>query len=1524
MIKKSKSTDSVGKQLEDQVAQAKTGFAEAGSKSSHSVSSKDTEHGNKEKVVVKKKIDEEELDLGLNTGAESTADPIVLAQAETGTATDAAATGSGAAGATTGGEVAGTGAASGAATGAATGAEGAGAFALSDAALGTMILGGTIGVAAIASTGGGAAAAAAAPVTGFAISGIIALGKITDVTGLAVQAYKADGTALLTTSSIVNADGTYKINVGENYTGAILVRLTDTNSTTNYFDEGTGAAKDIATDLRAVVYAAAGNGATVTVMLTPLTELAVRNLVGDTGGDAGASVTTLGASVAAVTSTQVSDANNAVKTAFGLAGDIVATTPVTVDNTTGTVNDYGRALAAISGAETVQGASTSEVLNQLSLAIVTPATGASTLSQSAVDMLVQGAGQVQIAAAAAPTLYAANTATTLATTLTTAIGTSITGLTLSADTGASSKDFITSSTAAQTITATLGATLGTNKLWGSVDNGATWTDITASVAGTTLTWNVGVLTGANVIKLAQTASTVTAFTGATADLVANTKVTAQNYEVDTAVPAAPTVAVVTGAADATAAEATAGAVTVSAEKLSTVAITFTGTAGNVTKTLTGSGAAQTVALAAGDQATLGEGAVSVSAVATDVAGNASAAGTGSFNLDTVLPSLPATATASFAENTATVTAAYTAVATEANTVTYSLGGADAALFNIDTATGVVTFKASPNFEAPADAGVNNVYDLAITATDAAGNVSSQAVAITVTNVNEAPSLTSGAVASFAENATGTVYTATATDPDAGTTLTYALAGTDAALFNINSSTGAVTFVTSPNFEASADTGTNNVYDITVTASDGTLTTAAQAVAITVTNVNEAPTSTAVTPTTAAVNQAYSFNASGNFSDVDAGNVFAYGATGLPAGLSIGASTGIISGTATATGTSSVTVTATDSGGLTTSQTFNLPVVSAPVISSIAATVAQAKSGDALTFLVDFTEAVTVVTTGGTPTLTLNVGGTPMTATYISGTGNPTLTFTATASAGDSSAVAVTAINLNGGTVTGSTTGQSLVATSVGQTVSAFVIDNSNPAFTSATAANFAENGTGTAYASATTDATSVTYTKAGADAGLFNINATTGVVTFATAPNFEAPTDAGANNVYDINVTATDALGHAATQAVAITVTPVNEGPTVASGVPTTDTLVVGQALSGKEVASLFTDVDANDTLTYSQTGLPTELTLNPSTGVITGTPVTHNITNITFTATDSGGLTTNHTIAVSFVSAPTLASTIDNVTNFDVTSNIVLTASENVTAVTGKYIHIINDANDVTYAGFHGEATVNTQDILVTDATKVTITNNTITINPGFDLDLSNNYHITVDAGAFVNAGSVASVAVSDVAAMNFSTATPADGLLNVTNAITNSTSQAMDATGNLVASYSWMDIEGVGAPSSANGTVRDLSTGNIAMVFKDYDTTVVAGGAQDGIGAPDLYVSATNFGAGDLLYVDNQLNTQPNDLAISSFFNDTPSNGVTQISFGTGVGGLGGLVEVTPVGAPTPSFVTALELQTLLQTTYIPIVSA
>ncbi len=75
-------------------------------------------------------------------------------------------------------------------------------------------------------------------------------------------------------------------------------------------------------------------------------------------------------------------------------------------------------------------------------------------------------------------------------------------------------------------------------------------------------------------------------------------------------------------------------------------------------------------------------------------------------------------------------------------------------FAINATTGVVTFVTSPDFEAPTDAGANNVYDLQVTASDGTLSVA-QSIAVTVTAVNDnTPVFTSAATANFAENATG--------------------------------------------------------------------------------------------------------------------------------------------------------------------------------------------------------------------------------------------------------------------------------------------------------------------------------------------------------------------------------------------------------------------------------------------------------------------------------------------------------------------------------------------------------------------------------------------------------------------------------------------------------------------------------------------------------------------------------------------------------------------------------------------------
>ena len=93
-----------------------------------------------------------------------------------------------------------------------------------------------------------------------------------------------------------------------------------------------------------------------------------------------------------------------------------------------------------------------------------------------------------------------------------------------------------------------------------------------------------------------------------------------------------------------------------------------------------------------------------------------------------------------------------------------------------------------------------------------------------TPTNSAPVFSSAASLSVVENATGTIYTATATDAE-NNALTFSITGgADRAAFQITSG-GALSFVTSPDFEAPADADRNNVYQVEISVSDGTNTTA---------------------------------------------------------------------------------------------------------------------------------------------------------------------------------------------------------------------------------------------------------------------------------------------------------------------------------------------------------------------------------------------------------------------------------------------------------------------------------------------------------------------------------------------------------------------------------------------------------------------------------------------------------------------------------------------------------------------------
>lgn len=104
------------------------------------------------------------------------------------------------------------------------------------------------------------------------------------------------------------------------------------------------------------------------------------------------------------------------------------------------------------------------------------------------------------------------------------------------------------------------------------------------------------------------------------------------------------------------------------------------------------------------------------------------------------PEIVSAAAASVEENSDEPVLTVDAEDVDSDNVTFSIiGGADASLFTIDPATGALRFINSPDFENPADAGGDNVYDVTVAALDEHGGETTQDIAVTVTDVDETPS-----------------------------------------------------------------------------------------------------------------------------------------------------------------------------------------------------------------------------------------------------------------------------------------------------------------------------------------------------------------------------------------------------------------------------------------------------------------------------------------------------------------------------------------------------------------------------------------------------------------------------------------------------------------------------------------------------------------------------------------------------------------------------------------------------------------
>ena len=193
------------------------------------------------------------------------------------------------------------------------------------------------------------------------------------------------------------------------------------------------------------------------------------------------------------------------------------------------------------------------------------------------------------------------------------------------------------------------------------------------------------------------------------------------------------------------------------------------------------------------------------------------------------------------ENESLPDAVYAATDPEgSNVARWSVGGRDGGDFTI-TQGGTLYFRSVPDYERPADSGRDNVYEVAIQPSDGRNN-GSYPVIVTVTDVNEPPEIRRGSRTVFTqpENRVSRLYTYSAVDPEGGT-VTWTPAGPDGSHFAIDER-GQFSFKqdSPPDFDTPSDVGEDNVYNVTVQATDAGSNTASLPVTVTVTEVDEGP------------------------------------------------------------------------------------------------------------------------------------------------------------------------------------------------------------------------------------------------------------------------------------------------------------------------------------------------------------------------------------------------------------------------------------------------------------------------------------------------------------------------------------------------------------------------------------------------------------------------------------------------------------------------------------------------------------
>ncbi|WP_429931992.1 putative Ig domain-containing protein [Agrobacterium vitis] len=755
------------------------------------------------------------------------------------------------------------------------------------------------------------------------------------------------------------------------------------------------------------------------------------------------------------------------------------------------------------------------------------------------------------------------------------------------------------------------------------------------------------------------------------------------------------------------------------------------------------------------------GSASFTISATD-ANSATSSASYSLAVAAGLPGAPTigTATAGNAQATVSFTAPASngGAAITSYTVTASPGGA--------TATG----SASPITVTGLTNGT--AYTFTVTATNSAGTGAASAATSAVTPT--APTFTfSPASGALTAATVGAAYSETVTASGGTSPYTYAVtSGTLPAGMSLNTSTGEIS--------GTPTAAANTSFTITATDANSATGSASYSLAVAA-DLPDAPTIGTASAGDAQATVSFTAPASNGGAAITS-----YTVTASPGGATATGSASPITVTGLTNGTAyTFTVTATNSAGtgsasVASNSVTPSAVLQAPVANAVSETVAANSSANVITLNITGGTASSVAVALAASHGTATASGTSITYMPTAGySGSDSFTYTATNATGTSSPATVT-ITVTAPTLVLSPSAGTLATGTVGAAYSQTIavsggaepydyefLSGSLPAGLSVTSSGAAAarvlsgspSAAGTsnftvkitdAYGATVTASYSITINAAAPIA-----NALTATVTANSADNVLAPsitggaatsvaiasspshgvaTVSGTNFIYtptagysgsdSFTYTATNATGTSSPATVTIAVTAPTFTLSPASGTLTAAT--VGTAYSEIVTASGGTSPYS---YAISAGTLPTGLTLNTSTGVISGTPTTAANTSFTITATDANGATGSASYSLT-VTEPSVTLSLSPSSGALTTATVGTSYSQSVTTTSGTapYTYagtglpdgLVLDTSTGTISG--------TPTTAGSYAIAVTVTDSASPANHG-----SGNYTLTVNAAASI-----------------------------------------------------------------------------------------------------------------------------------------------------------------------------------------------